>query len=321
MPVLRPASRENQTLCAQEHKKEKRAPNMSSGSFQEDKLTRELTRGAPTDSSGTRAASGLNPSGEDAARKRSQYFEDSFSTREPHNTPKHRVNQDSVVIVEMKTNTRVTADEFQLLSDMSSLFMQVYQRPENSILVTVEQNACLRLGSSPAPAYLLTVSALPSLIAPITNLRNTILIQQGLKDLLRIPPNRGVIRFTPVPEDSFATNGATIMGEIEHLEQSARDENPGILKSISRSVSKKLKSSSTNSNPLSLSLATTAASSIPLIAEAPESSISTGTTTKGGPENTGSEGGNKPRTVKKSGSVQRFVARRLSELGSIGDTP
>lgn len=107
LPVLRPASRENQTLCAQEHKKEKRAPNMSSGSFQEDKLTRELTRGAPTDSSGTRAASGLNPSEEDAARKRSQYFEDSFSTREPHNTPKHRVNQDSVVIVEMKTNTRV----------------------------------------------------------------------------------------------------------------------------------------------------------------------------------------------------------------------
>ncbi|GAD91647.1 endonuclease/exonuclease/phosphatase family protein [Paecilomyces variotii No. 5] len=290
-------------------------------SIEEDKLTRELTRGAPTDSSGTRAASGRNPSQEEAVRKRSQYFEDSLSTREPHNTPKYRVNQDSIVIVEMKTNTRVTADEFQLLSDISSLFMQVYQRPENSILVTVEQNACLRFGSSPAPAYLLTVSALPSLIAPVTNLRNTILIQQGLKGILRIPPNRGVIRFTPVPEENFATNGATIMGEIDHLEQTARDESPGILKSISRSMSRKLKSSSTNSNPLSLSLTNTAGSSIPLITEVPEPSISAGTTTETVQGNTGSEGGNKERTVKKSGSVQRFVARRLSELGSIGDTP
>lgn len=143
--------------------------------------------------------------------------------------------------------------------------MQVYHRPENSILVTVEQNACLRFGSSPAPAYLLTISALPSLIAPITNLRNTILIQQGLKDLLWIPPNRGVIRFNSIQEENFATNDATVMGQIEQLEQSARDGNPGILKSISRSMSRKLKSSSTNSGQLSLT--TTAVSSVPLIEE------------------------------------------------------
>lgn len=211
------------------------------------------------------------------------------------------------------------ADEFQLLSDTSSLFAQVYHRPENSILITIEQNACLLFGSSPAPAYLLTVSALPCLIAPITNLRNTILIQQALHELLRIPPNRGVIRFNSVSEENFATNGVTVMGEIEQLEQNAREENPGILKTISRSMSRKLKSSSSNS--MSLSLTTTTTSSFPLIAEAHEPPMSTGIATGRSSGVTDAEGGNKSRTVKKTRSVRNFVARRLSELGSMGDAP
>ncbi|KAJ9311892.1 hypothetical protein DTO271D3_7886 [Paecilomyces variotii] len=317
--VLRSPSTDSQTLCAEEHRNDKKSPIMSSASVEEDNLMRKLTRGAPTDSSGVQAASERNPNEDEAARKRNQYFEDSFSTREPHNAPRYRVNQDSIVVIEIKTNTRVRADEFQLLSDISSLFMQVYHRPENSILVTVEQNACLRFGSSPAPAYLLTVSALPSLIAPITNLRNTILIQQGLKDLLWIPPNRGVIRFNSIQEENFATNDATVMGQIEQLEQSARDGNPGILKSISRSMSRKLKSSSTNSGQLSLT--TTAVSSVPLIEERYEPPMSAGVTAKRNPGNTGSEGRTKQPSVKKSKSVQRFVARRLSELGSMGDAP
>lgn len=105
--VLRSPSTDSQTLCAEEHRNHKKSPIMSSASVEEDNLMRKLTRGAPTDSSGVQAASERNPNEDEAARKRNQYFEDSFSTREPHNAPRYRVNQDSIVVIEIKTNTRV----------------------------------------------------------------------------------------------------------------------------------------------------------------------------------------------------------------------
>lgn len=102
-------------------------------------------------------------------------------------------------------------------------------------------------GISYDPAYLVTVSALPCLIAPVTNLRNTVLIQAAIKDTLGIPGNRGVIKFESVAEENFATNGTTIKDEIEQLERTSNEEY-GVIKNISRSMSRKIKSNSSRAN-------------------------------------------------------------------------
>lgn len=208
----------------------------------------------------------------------------------------------------------MTADEFQLVSDLSLRLAQIYQRPENSILVTVEQNTCLLFGSSPAPAYLLTVSAIAFLFAPVTNLRNTILIQSAMQEILRIPPSRGVVRYMPLAEENFATNGTTVLGEIEKLERNSQDEYPGVLKSISRSMSRRrIKSSSIQSSPISMR---TAASSFPLIPEAEAVPTSTPASDN---DVQASGDGDKTQVVKKSKSIRNFLARRLSNIGSMGD--
>ena len=40
-----------------------------------------------------------------------------------------------------------------------------------------------------------------------------------MADILSVPPERGIIKFTPIPEENYAFNGTTILGEIERLEQ------------------------------------------------------------------------------------------------------
>lgn len=183
---------------------------------------------------------------------------------------------------------------------------QIYQRPETYMMVAVQQDANLRFGNVALPAYFMKLMALPSLVGPVTNLRNTILIQAVLQELLGIKPNRGVIIYVPVPEDSFATNGATAMGEIARLEREGGD--PGILKTISRGVSRRLKSNSTHSNPMSIA---TTASWVNSEGQA------------AGPRSVGDlvspiNSKEKPRTVKKTKSIREFVARRLTDLGGFG---
>ncbi|KAE8373833.1 hypothetical protein BDV26DRAFT_271097 [Aspergillus bertholletiae] len=77
------------------------------------------------------------------------------------------------------------------------------------------------------------------------------MIQSALRGLLQIEPNRGVILYLPVPEENFATNGVTYMGEIARYERRNGDDDPGILRNISRGLSRRLKSSGTHSAPRS----------------------------------------------------------------------
>lgn len=156
------------------------------------------------------------------------------------------------------------------------------------------------------------VFALPSLIAPMTNRRNTILIQTALRELLDIAAERGVVIYVPVPGENLATNGTTAVGDSQH-EPNPRGENAGILRSISRSVSRRLKSSSAQSAPLSM--ATTSSWTNPgETQEAPKTATGENVQTE---EVSNTE--EKPGGVKKSRSVRHFVSRRLSELGSLGD--
>ena len=97
-------------------------------------------------------------------------------------------------------------------------------------MITVNHSACLLLGGSFEPAYILTVTALPVQIQPTINKRNAALIQSFMSDTLGVTPDRGIIRFQTIPEENIAISGRTILGEIERLEKQQAEENGGSLR-------------------------------------------------------------------------------------------
>ncbi|KAJ5458663.1 Tautomerase [Penicillium sp. IBT 31633x] len=262
------------------------------------------------------------------------YYEGAFTTRGSHNSPKDRITYESVIVVELKTNTKTKEDTPQVLSDFAHSLAQFYQRPETSMLVTINQNADLLFGTTSGPAYLLKISALSSLIGPLTNLRNTSLIQSTIQDLIGIPPDKGVIIYTPVSEDNLATNGTTARAEIDRLER-IDSNSPSILKSISRSMSRRIKSSSGNSAPLSLASVmspgiATATSTSPVVLSSAQSPLlrprqgndkkptDVPTSPKGEPiQQVPSKDEKGEETLKKRDSLRSFVNRRLGELGEL----
>jgi hypothetical protein len=94
-----------------------------------------------------------------------------------------------------------------------------YSRPDSSIMINVDHSSCLALAGTFEPCYILTISALPSQMQATTNKRNAALIQSFMADILSVPPERGIVKFVPVPEENYAFNGSTLFGEIERLEQ------------------------------------------------------------------------------------------------------
>jgi hypothetical protein len=117
---------------------------------------------------------------------------------------------------------------------MSYNLSQRYSRPESSIMVNVEHSACLLLAGSFEPAYILTITALPSQLQPVTNKRNSALIQSFMADILAVPPERGILRFQPIAEENLAINGTTVMGEIERIEKSSIDSDVTAANAIKR---------------------------------------------------------------------------------------
>lgn len=111
-------------------------------------------------------------------------------------------------------------------------------------MVIIEHSVCLTLGGTYEPAYHLTVTALPHLIGPVSNLRNTILIQGAIRDDLDIPESRGVVKFEMIPEDSLGTNGGTVRDEITQLEKKTSASSDGIIKNFSRTMSRRIKPAS-----------------------------------------------------------------------------
>jgi len=91
-------------------------------------------------------------------------------------------------------------------------------------MITVNHSACLLLGGSFEPTYVLTISALPVQLQPTTNKRNAALIQNFMAESIGVMPDRGIIKFVPIPEDSLAMGGMTILGEIERLERQHAEE-------------------------------------------------------------------------------------------------
>lgn len=177
-------------------------------------------------------------------RKRIRYFEDHFAYKDGQSaSARDRVQKDSPIIAELRTNvivriitdstlelTRLThqpqvKDEFTLVTDMSYHLSTRFSRPESAIMINIEHSACLLHAGSFEPAYLLTITALPSQMQPTTNKRNAALIQSFMADVLSVPPERGVLRFVPIQEANLASNGATVFGEIERIEKLQADDN------------------------------------------------------------------------------------------------
>ena len=97
--------------------------------------------------------------------------------------------------------------------------------------------APILLGGNAEPAYFITIRAVSSEIAPTKNKRSTALLQAWILECLEIPLDRGIIRFEATAEENLATNGKTLLQEIEEMERRPNEED-GILGTISRNRGK-----------------------------------------------------------------------------------
>ena len=93
-------------------------------------------------------------------------------------------------------------------------------------MVNVDHSACLALGGSFDPCYILTVTNIPSQMSSGLNKRNAGLIQAFMADILSVPPDRGVVKFYTLPEDCLAINGTTVLGEMERQDKQQLEAGP-----------------------------------------------------------------------------------------------
>ena len=84
------------------------------------------------------------------------------------------------------------------------------------------------MGGSFDPAYHLTISAVPVLVQSTLNKRNAALTQSFLADILNVPASRGILRFEAVPEENLATNGMTVLAEIDSLSKGSPPQHEGL---------------------------------------------------------------------------------------------
>ncbi|KAF2849242.1 Tautomerase/MIF [Plenodomus tracheiphilus IPT5] len=174
-----------------------------------------------------------------SSRSRAQFYEDSFSYKDAiASSARDRVTKDAPIVAELRTNV-IIKDEYTLVTDLSHHLSTRYQRPETSIMITVNHSACLLLGGSFEPTYILTINALPVQIQPTTNKRNAAMIQAFMAESIGVSPERGIIKFIPIPEESLAMNGMTILGEIERLERQHAEETGSNVKRALTKASRK----------------------------------------------------------------------------------
>lgn len=139
-------------------------------------------------------------------------------------------------------------EEHTLLTSLSNILSTRFQRPESSIFVTLKHSACFIVAGTFDPAYIMTISALPSQMQPVTNKRNTALLQNYMATTeLYVEPERGIIKFVPLAEENFATNGRTVAGEIEELEREVANDSSGLRNLHPSEISKSNKKMSTKS--------------------------------------------------------------------------
>lgn len=192
--------------------------------IEEKKISRNVMRGAPGDAA-LMAMVKRDQEGTSLSRRKSQFYGEVFAYRESNVSARNKIHQYSVITAEVKTNV-IVKDEYVFLADLSQHLSQRYHRPTSSIFITLTHSACLLYAGTFDSAYILTLTALPSQIQPTTNKRNAALIQRFLSDSLGVSPDRGIVRFVGIAEEFLATNGTTVLGEIENLSKTSSEDSP-----------------------------------------------------------------------------------------------
>ncbi|KAI0976435.1 Tautomerase/MIF [Xylaria arbuscula] len=171
----------------------------------------------------------------DVGRKKSAYFESQFAGPDRGDDPaKTRILNEAVVTAELKTNV-IIHDEFAFITDLAYQLSNRYQRPMSSIIVTLHHGICMLFGGTFEPACTLAIHALPSLLQPATNRRNSNLIQRHIHETLGVVPTRSYIRFETIPEENIAIGGKTLAAEIEGLARDKADQKPSVFRKPSKS--------------------------------------------------------------------------------------
>lgn len=127
-------------------------------------------------------------------------------------------------------------DEFALVTGLSHHLSICHQTAEEPITIDLHHSACVLLGGSFEPAYIMTVTALPTQLKPTTNNHNAALLQTFMAKALNVLPERGIIRFVPILAEHLASNGKTIQGELERLQ---REDTIGAGRNTQQVASKK----------------------------------------------------------------------------------
>ncbi|KAA8568474.1 hypothetical protein EYC84_007505 [Monilinia fructicola] len=203
-----------------------RRPSPSPIVIEGQRITRDISRGTPGDL--TKSSIPKSPEQKQLAKKRNQYYGEAFAYREQAGGARERVSRDSMVLCELVTNV-IMREEHTLLTSLSNTLSNRFQRPESSIFVTLKHSACFIVAGTFEPAYIMTITALPSQMQPVTNKRNAALLQTYMAGTeLAVEPERGIIRFVPLAEENFAVKGRTVAGEIEQLEREVANDSSSL---------------------------------------------------------------------------------------------
>lgn len=101
------------------------------------------------------------------------------------------------------------------MTDLSHHLAQRYTRPDSAVMIRIDHSACLALGGTFEPCYILHLQTVPSQMGPSTNKRNASLVQSFMSDILSVPAERGIVTFTPIAEENLAMGGKTMLAEME----------------------------------------------------------------------------------------------------------
>jgi hypothetical protein len=80
-------------------------PAPSALAIEENRILRDIFRGSPGDQS--KKMDRESPEQRQLARKRSNYYEDAFASREPLNSARERVSRESMIMADVRTNVIV----------------------------------------------------------------------------------------------------------------------------------------------------------------------------------------------------------------------
>ncbi|EGZ71607.1 hypothetical protein NEUTE2DRAFT_64298 [Neurospora tetrasperma FGSC 2509] len=129
------------------------------------------------------------------------FWESAFSVNEV-SPAKERIRGDALVMAEVKTNV-IISDEFTFITELTYHLSSRYKRPVSSIVVTLHHGACMLFGGTFDPAYVISVSTLPSHLQSTTNKRNAALIQKHMEEAIgsqqtSVVPNKLKPKLKPV---------------------------------------------------------------------------------------------------------------------------